>query len=144
MNRIGLAAAAAALALGAACAKHAKAPETTTAATAATRAEEPGGRRGGMRRGPREDVLLRGIELSADQRSRVDAIRQKYRAQREDLDPRANPDDRQKMFDLMRQQSDEIRAVLTADQQKVYDQNLAALRERMQRRGPGGPPGDGR
>jgi Spy/CpxP family protein refolding chaperone len=136
MNRIGLTAAAALLTLGGACARHAKTPETAPPGTTAERAEGPG-----ARRGPRQDLLLRGIELSADQRARMDAIRAKYRAQREGLDPRTNPDDRQKMFGMMQRQRDEIRAILTADQQKLYDQNLAELRDRMQqRRGrPGSP-----
>jgi len=144
MRRSGLALAlGAALAVGTGCAKRAAGTQDTTPTAQGSVAERgPGGGRGGRggRGGPREDMMLRGITLTADQQSRVDAIRQKYRSQREGLDPRNNPDDRQKMMDLMRQQSDEIRAVLTPDQQKVYDQNVAEMRQRMQERrgGPGG------
>jgi Spy/CpxP family protein refolding chaperone len=145
MRRSGFALAlGAALVAGTACAKRAAGTQDTTPTAQGSVAERgPGEGRGGRGRGgPREDMMLRGITLTADQQSRVDSIRQKYRAQRQALDPRNNPDDRQKMMDLMRQQSDEIRAVLTADQQKVYDQNVAEMRQRMQERrgGPGGGP----
>ena len=37
---------------------------------------------------------------------------------------------RAKMRDLFRRQDDEIRAVLTADQQKIWDKNVAEMRAR--------------
>jgi Spy/CpxP family protein refolding chaperone len=41
---------------------------------------------------------------------------------------------RAKMMELQKKQAAEIRAVLTADQQKVFDQNLKEMRDRMEAR----------
>jgi Spy/CpxP family protein refolding chaperone len=103
-----------------------------------------GGRRGGMGgegRQRMDAMLFNGITLTADQQAQVDSIRARHRADAQGLDPRNNPDDRQKMMQSMQTQMSEIRAVLTADQQAVFDQNVQQMRARRgQRDGGGAPP----
>lgn len=102
----------------------------------------PGGRRGGPGGMRGDGMMMRNITLTDAQRTQVDSIRARYREQMRSLDPRNNADDRTKMMDLMTRQSAEVRAVLTPDQQTVYDQNMADMRSRMQQRGDrNGPPG---
>jgi Spy/CpxP family protein refolding chaperone len=102
------------------------------------------GRRGEM--GARRDsALFRGITLSDAQKTQIKAIRDKYRTQWASLRDqgraggqgdvrRQRPDSatRAQMRSLMEQQQGEVRGVLTADQQKVYDKNLASVRSRAQ------------
>jgi periplasmic protein CpxP/Spy len=106
------------------------------------------------------NVALRGIELTDAQRTQVTAIQKKYQDQFKAMRDSAKPaptaarDARQsgdtaaaraafsrmqarraRMEQLMTQQRTEIRAVLTAAQQKTFDQNLAAMQEHRERRG---------
>ena len=81
-----------------------------------------------------EAMLFNGITLSSDQQTRIDAIRARYRADAQNLDPRNNPDDRQKMMQSMQSQMAEIRAVLTSDQQVVFDENVQQMRDRRGQR----------
>jgi Spy/CpxP family protein refolding chaperone len=85
----------------------------------------------------RMEALLKGITLTKDQQVKIDSIRTRYRAQMPAFTPGTPPDSarRAQMRDLFRRQNDEIRAALTADQQKVWDQNIAEMRARR----PGGP-----
>lgn len=80
----------------------------------------------------RMDALFEGITLTADQRAKVDSIQKHFREQMPALTPGSPPDSatREKTRGRFRQHLDDIRAVLTADQQKTFDRNLAALRER--------------
>jgi Spy/CpxP family protein refolding chaperone len=103
------------------------------------------GRRGGMRgegRQRMDAMLFNGITLTADQQSRIDSIRARHRADAQNLDPRNNPGDRQKMMQSMEAQMSEVRAVLTADQQTVFDQNVQQMRDRRAQRGADAPPRD--
>lgn len=101
----------------------------------------PGGR-GGM--GRADQMLFRGITLSADQQQRVDTIRAHYRGQMEQMRQQngGNRDaDRTQMRSMMERQMTEIRGVLTSDQQTQFDQNVAEMRRNMERGGrPGGAP----
>jgi stress response protein YsnF len=83
------------------------------------------------------EALFEGITLTADQRAKVDSIQKHYREQMPSFTPGSPPDSatRDKIRGLFRHQMDDIRAVLTADQQQTFDRNVAAMR---QRRG-GGP-----
>jgi Spy/CpxP family protein refolding chaperone len=85
----------------------------------------------------RMEALLKGITLTKEQQVRLDSIRTRYRARMPAFTPGTPPDSarRAQLRDLFRRQHDEIRAVLTADQQKVWDQNIAEMRARR----PGGP-----
>ena len=115
------------------------APSASTApADGARDARGPGGR--GAGRG--DQAMLRGITLSADQQQRIDSIRTSYRTQMEQLRGSGDRDAmRAQMRPLMEKQQAEIRAVLTPDQQRQFDQNAAEMRSRMEQGGrPGGTP----
>jgi Spy/CpxP family protein refolding chaperone len=114
----------------------------TLVTAAVAGAQSPGGERGGGGggfAGRRMQRLLQGITLTADQQVKVDSITAKYRAQMPPFTPGAPPDSatRAKMRTLFGNQDEEIRALLTPDQQKVWDQNVTEMRNRMQQRAPG-------
>jgi Spy/CpxP family protein refolding chaperone len=95
-----------------------------------------GGRGGGM-----GGMLLKDITLTDAQKAQVKVIREKYLPQQMELRKAAQatgtaPDEatRTKMMDLQEKQAAEIRATLTADQQKVFDGNLKEMRDRMEAR----------
>jgi len=99
----------------------------------------PMGQQGGPGRGGRGmQALFEGITLTADQQAKVDAINTKARASMQELMPNGMqggpPDDatRKKMDELREHQNADIRAVLTADQQKVFDDNVAAAKKRRE------------
>jgi len=87
--------------------------------------------------GRRMEGLLRGITLTPAQQAQVDSIREHYRSQMPAFTPGSPPDSatREKMREHFRHMVDDIRAVLTPDQQKVWDRNMAQMSERR----PGGP-----
>jgi Spy/CpxP family protein refolding chaperone len=84
--------------------------------------------------------LLKDITLTDAQKDQVKTIRDKYVPQMMELRKSAQAtgsvDDatRAKMADLQQKQAAEIRAILTADQQAVFDRNLAAMKEKMAER----------
>jgi LTXXQ motif family protein len=100
----------------------------------------------GARRGERGRALardlFRGVQLSDAQRTQVQAIHKKYAEQRRTLvqqlraetkdGQRVRPDSasRARVRSLMEQEMTELRGVLTADQQRTFDQNVAAFRDR--------------
>jgi periplasmic protein CpxP/Spy len=125
-------------------------------AAAPAQATQPGtdpGRGSGMA-GPRKErmrargtrALFRGIDLTTAQRQRLLEIRDKYRPQMEALrdqrkaaraesgDQRQRPDSATvtQFRTLVERQHAELRALLTPDQQKVFDQNVARIQERRQ------------
>lgn len=106
-------------------------------------AQSPGGGPGGPGGGGfgqrRMQRLLQGITLTAAQQTQVDSITAMYRAQMPAFTPGTPPDSatRQKMRELMGNEDEEIRALLTPDQQKVWDTNVTEMRNRMQQRSPG-------
>jgi len=125
----------------------AQAPQSSDTGKAKAHAED---HRGGHReargerrgRGPMRG-LLRGIELSDAQKTQVRQISEKYRSEFQALrgdraqgQERQRPDSAkmQQMRSLMDRQQADIRAVLTADQRKTFDQNLAQMKQRMQER----------
>ena len=81
-------------------------------------------------------ALLEGITLTEAQQVQVDALREKYMAERQKLMPNGMgggpPDEgvRTKMREMMDKQNLELRAVLTADQQKVFDANVEKRKKR--------------
>lgn len=108
-----------------------------------------GGQRGGMMGNQQQmtDRLFEGITLSAEQKDKVKAVEEKFRprmeAMREEMrgamqGGAPNPELRQKMTALNTEQRDALRAVLTPDQQKVFDENVKKMPQR------GGPGGGGR
>jgi len=109
---------------------------TTVAAAQGTEPSQQGqgeARRGGGMGG----MLLKDITLTDAQKDQIKTIREKYLPQQMELRKAAQAtgsmDDatRTKMMDLQTKQANEIRAILTADQQKVFDKNLGEMKERM-------------
>jgi Spy/CpxP family protein refolding chaperone len=100
-----------------------------------------------MRGGRGMQMLFEGITLTEAQQKQVQDITEKYGAQMRELMPNGMqggpPDDatRAKMAELRTKHNAEIRALLTAEQQTIYDKNLAEAkkrREAMVNRPPGG------
>ena len=96
---------------------------------------------GEMRRGGgMGGMLLKDITLTDAQKDQVKTIREKYVPKqlelRKSVQATGGPPDeatRAKMTELQTQQSAEIRAILTPDQQKTFDHNLHELKEKMDR-----------
>jgi Spy/CpxP family protein refolding chaperone len=85
--------------------------------------------------------MLAGIDLTEAQKDQVQKITEKYILQRQALMPaggmQAGPLDnatRAKMMELTTKQVAEYRAILTADQQKIFDKNIAGMKARMEQR----------
>lgn len=80
--------------------------------------------------GRRMAELLKGITLSPAQQTKIDSIQTAYRAKMPAFTPGAPPDSatRAQGRALMHQANEDIRAVLTADQQVIWDKNLATMR----------------
>ena len=101
-----------------------------------------GGQQGGPgARGNRGmQMLMEGITLTDAQQAKLDSVTAKYRAERQKMMPNGMqggpPDDaaRQKMREMMDKQTAEIRAILTADQQKLFDANIEKRKQMMQQR----------
>jgi Spy/CpxP family protein refolding chaperone len=107
-------------------------------------AQAGGAQQQGERRGGR-NMELNGIELTDAQKVQLEAIQKKYQPEmmsiRNDM---MNGGDRaelmKKAADLREKSAKDIRAILTPDQQVVFDKNLAEQRARMQQRQRQGPP----
>jgi periplasmic protein CpxP/Spy len=135
MNRIALAALGAALLAGTATVASA---QNGTTEPRAERTERGPGRRG-------ERGLFRGIELTAEQKTQVKTIHEKYAAQHKDMraqmqklrSEKQRPDSvtMEKWRGVMAQERGEIRAILTPEQQAKFDANA------KQRPGHGRPRG---
>jgi Spy/CpxP family protein refolding chaperone len=100
-----------------------------------------GGQQGGpgMRGGRGMAMLFEGITLTEAQQTKVDSITAAYRAERQKMMPNGMggpPDEgmRAKMMEMMNKQNADIRAVLTADQQKTFDANVEKRKQMMQQR----------
>ena len=100
--------------------------------------------------------LFRDIDLTQAQRDQMKTVNEKYRTQYQSIRESLKPDlkaaqearqrgdtvaaraafertkaGREKMQALMQQQRTEVRALLTAEQQKTFDANVAQLKERV-------------
>jgi Spy/CpxP family protein refolding chaperone len=82
-------------------------------------------------------MLLEGITLTPEQRAKIDSIEAHYRGQMPSFTPGSPPDSatREKVRDLFRRLRNDIRAVLTPEQQKTFDRHAEEMRERRS----GGP-----
>jgi Spy/CpxP family protein refolding chaperone len=97
---------------------------------------------GGMRRGGgMGGMLLKDITLTDAQKEQAKTIREKYLPQLMEIRKSvqatgAPPDDatRAKMTDLQTKQTAELRAILTADQQVVFDKNVVDMKAAMDAR----------
>ena len=103
-----------------------------------------GGPQGGMqmgRGGGMSRMLFNGIDLTDAQKDQVQKIMEKYRAERQALMPAGGamqgpPDSasRAKMMEMSTKSQAEYRAILTADQQTIFDKNVAEMKARMEQR----------
>lgn len=103
-------------------------------------AQGGGGGGGGGRSGGMMAMLMNGITLTDSQKTQIQAIEDKYAPQMQQLrqkmrDARQNgtPMDSasmQAMRDTGKKERDEIRAVLTPDQQSKFDDNIKAMMSR--------------
>ncbi len=113
-----------------------------TSVAAAQGQPEPKEGQGEVRRGGgMGGMLLKDITLTDAQKEQIKTIREKYVPKQLELRKAVQatggpPDEatRAKMMELQTQQSTEIRAILTADQQKTFDHNLHEMKERMDAR----------
>jgi Spy/CpxP family protein refolding chaperone len=113
-----------------------------TTVAAAQGQPEPKEGQGEMRRGGgMGGMLLKDITLTDAQKDQIKTIREKYVPRQLELRKAVQatggpPDEatRAKMVELQSQQSAEIRAILTADQQKTFDHNLHEMKEKMDER----------
>jgi Spy/CpxP family protein refolding chaperone len=109
----------------------------TSIASAQGRPEPQGqGGRGGM-----GGMLLKDITLTDAQKDQIKTIREKYLPQQMELRKAAQatgsaPDEatRTRMMDLQTRQAADIRALLTADQQAIFDKNMADMKARTEAR----------
>lgn len=91
-----------------------------------------GGRRvmGGM--------ILQGITLSEAQKVQQKAIREKYAPQmmkvRKEAETAGTPMDQAKLNEIRAAQAADLRAILTAEQQVIFDRNAAEMKARMAER----------
>ena len=111
----------------------------TLAQAQSAEAQQQGGRRGGR------NMELNGIELTDAQKVQLEAIQKKYQPEMMNLrNEMMNGGDRaalmKKAAELREKSAKDIRAILTPDQQVVFDKNLAEQRARMQARQQQGPP----
>ena len=135
MNKFRMAALGAALMLG-----------VGTAAQAQGRANGPSTPRGAVARDVAAGPLFRGITLSDAQKTRLRAVDQKYATLRQEMrreTRRARGAQRQRpdsatmvrTRELVERQQGELRSILTAEQQRTFDQNVVEVRERAKERG---------
>jgi|SRR5665647_329481 len=83
------------------------------------------------RSGPHGDRMMKDLNLSQDQRGQVRLIRDRYRLKADSLRMGGAARDstsRAAFHSVMMQQMTEIRAVLTPDQQKKFDDKMAKMR----------------
>lgn len=115
-------------------------PQATMASDTGMRDDEHRRMMGGMNAERMEAMMFNGITLTASQKAQVDSIHARHRTEMQGLDPRNNPGDREKMRQMMQAHMAEIRAVLTPEQQAVFDQNVQQMRDRRGQRMGGAPP----
>lgn len=106
--------------------------------TSVARAQDPQPGRGN--RPNMAAMLFKDITLTPTQQAKVDSVEAKYRDQMQAL--RNGGGDQQEMRakrgELMQKQRDELKALLTDDQKKVFDKNAEDIRQQMGNRRPPG------
>ena len=102
--------------------------------------DQPGGGRQGGGRGNQMAMLMQGITLSAEQQVKTDSVSQKYTGERQKLMQDQTMEmsaRREKMMEMNTRMREEIKVILTDEQKKVFDKNVADMAARM---GGGRPP----
>jgi protein CpxP len=118
-----------------ACAHTQQAPPPDSASP---RGQGDWGRGGGgsqmrHRGGSRGDPMLEGLNLTKEQRAQVTLIRDRYRLKADSLrmgNVAHDSTGRAQFRSIMTQEMTDIRAVLTPDQQKQFDDKMAKMKER--------------
>ena len=107
-------------------------PLTVLLALAATAAPAQTPMRGGRGAGRPMELLFKDITLTPAQQAKVDSIQAHYRSERPSFTPGTPPDSatREKIRALFQRERDDLRAVLTAEQQKTFDRNVEDMRQR--------------
>jgi len=100
----------------------------------ASTAQAQGGQAGqgpGQGGGRMNEMLFKGITLTAEQKAKVDSIqaagREEMRTLMQSGGGMQDSTTRAKMQDARKKQNDAIRAILTPEQQAVFDKNLAEM-----------------
>ncbi|MGE0354458.1 MAG: hypothetical protein AB7I33_05750 [Gemmatimonadales bacterium] len=114
---------------------------TVVIAAPAAVAQNPAGQGQGRGMGGRQmQMLMQGITLTADQQTRVDSLNTAFMEQMRAMG-RPEPGDEKAMTErreIMTKHQQAVRALLTKEQQAVFDKNVEAMKARMsQRSGPG-------
>lgn len=102
----------------------------TPAATPPAQGGQPGQNRGAQRMA----MMMQGITLTAAQQAQVDSIVAKYQAQMPAMQPGQGRPDSATMAnrrEQMMRRDQEIRAVLTPEQQRTFDTNVQNMRANM-------------
>ena len=88
----------------------------------------------------RMQMMLNGITLTAEQQSRVDSIQTAFRSRMPAFTPGQRPDSASmaQRRQVMTEQDSTIRALLTPEQQQVWDRNAEQMRNMRRPGGPGG------
>ena len=147
MSWIKLAVAGIALCAGASVASAQGTP-SANAPQGAPQGPQAGPREGGRGRGMQ--MLFEGITLTEAQQKQLQDINDKYTAQMRALFPNGRgggpPDDatRAKIDEIRSKQNAEVRALLTTEQQPIFDKNLAEAKKRREQMGNRPPGGRGR
>ena len=106
--------------------------------TSACAAQQPEPGAQGARRAGMGGLILQGITLTEAQKTQQKAIREKYAPQmmqlRKTSETTGTPIDQAKLAELRASQLSELRAILTADQQVIFDKNAVEMRARMAER----------
>lgn len=79
--------------------------------------------------------MMMGLDLTKEQHEQVKAIHDRYRQQAQSMHKDGAIRDstsREQHRSMMKQEMGEIRAVLTPDQQKQFDENMAKMKERYE------------
>jgi Spy/CpxP family protein refolding chaperone len=111
----------------------------TIASAQAGGAQQQGERRGGR------NTQMNGIELTDAQKVKLDEIQKKYQPEMMTLrNEMMNGGDRAELMKksaaLREKSAKDIRAILTPDQQVVFDKNMAEQKARMEQRQQQAPP----
>ena len=113
----------------------------SAAATSVSAAQQQPEQTGQAGRGGMGGYVLQGITLTEAQKVQQKAIREKYAPQimkvRKDAETTGTPMDQAKLDAIRAAQADDLRAILTAEQQLIFDRNVIEMRSRMSERRPG-------
>jgi Spy/CpxP family protein refolding chaperone len=118
-----------------------------TAVVASAQGAPPAGaqQQGGPGRAGRPNPQMKDISLTADQQAKIEVINKKYAPEmqviRESMQSGGDrAEGMKKMNDLRSKIAPEIRAVLTPEQQAIFDKNTAEMKARMEAMSKQAPP----